>query len=65
MLLDHAIELVSEAELKLSKIYSLSSAKQLELDTFLTENLHTSQICSSKLSMATSVFFIKKKDGSL
>ena len=59
---DYAIELVPRAEFKSSKIYLLSSTKQLELDTFLTKNIHTR---SFKSSMATLVFFIKKKNGFL
>jgi len=38
---DHAIELVSGAEPKLSKVYPLSPLEQEELDTFLEENLRT------------------------
>jgi len=49
----------------LSKVYPLSLVEQKELDFFLKENLHTGQIHLSKSPMATPVFFIKKKDGSL
>ena len=38
---DHAIELISRAEPKSSKVYSLSPLEQAELDTFLEENLCT------------------------
>jgi len=62
---DHAIELTSEAEPKSSKVYPLSPLEQVELDTFLEENLRTRQIRPSKSSIAAPVFFIKKKDGSL
>jgi len=41
---DHAIELISGAEPKLSKVYPLSLLEQTELDAFLEENLHTGQI---------------------
>jgi len=41
---DHAIELISRAESKSSKVYPLSPLEQAELDTFLKENLHTGQI---------------------
>jgi len=41
---DHAIELVPEAEPKLSKVYLLSPLEQTELDAFLEENLHTGRI---------------------
>jgi len=62
---DHAIELIPGSEPKLSKVTSLFLVEQKELDSFLEENLHTSQICPSKSPMAAPVFFIKKKDGSL
>jgi hypothetical protein len=39
--------------------------EQSELDRFLTENLETGRIRQSKSPMASPVFFIKKKDGSL
>jgi len=38
---DHAIELTPGAEPKSSKVYPLSLLEQVELDTFLEENLHT------------------------
>jgi len=59
------IELMPRAESKSSKVYFLSLAEQLELNIFLSENLCTGQIHPSKLSMTTSVFFIKKKNSSL
>jgi hypothetical protein len=62
---DHAIELVPGAQLKGCKVYLLSVTEQAELDNFLTENLETGHICLSKSPMASPVFFIKKKDGSL
>jgi hypothetical protein len=62
---DHAIELVPGAQPKGCKVYPLSVTKQAELDNFLTENLETGHICPSKSPMASPVFFIKKKDGSL
>jgi len=62
---DHAIELIPGLESKSSKVYSLSPVEQKELDAFLEENLHTRWIRPSKFPMATPVFFIKKKDGSL
>jgi len=62
---DHAIELVPGLEPKSSKVYSLSSVEQKELDSFLEENLRTGRIRPSKSPMAAPVFFIKKKDGSL
>lgn len=62
---DYAIELIPGLEPKSSKMYSLSSTEQVELDTFLSKNLKTAHICFSKLFMAAFVFFIKKKDGLL
>jgi len=62
---DHAIELVLGSEPKSLKVYSLSPVEQKELDAFLEENLRTGRIRPSKSPMAASVFFIKKKDGSL
>jgi len=41
---DHAIELISGAEPKLSKVYPLSLLEQTELDAFLEKNLRTGQI---------------------
>jgi hypothetical protein len=62
---DHAIELVPGAQPKGCKVYPISVTKQLEHDRFLTENLETGRIRQSKSPMASPVFFIKKKDGSL
>jgi hypothetical protein len=62
---DHAIELVPGAEAKGCKVYPISVSEQSELDHFLTENLETGRIRPSKSPMASPVFFIKKKDGSL
>ena len=62
---DHAIELVPGAQPKGCKVYPLSVTEQSELDRFLTENLETGRIRQSKSPMASPVFFIKKKDGSL
>jgi transposase InsO family protein len=43
----------------------LSPMEQTELDAFIQENLSTGRIRPSKSPMASPVFFIKKKDGSL
>jgi len=43
----------------------LAPTEQKELDKFLKENLETGQIRPSKSLMASPVFFIKKKDGTL
>ena len=47
------------------KVYPLSPSEQKELDAFLQENLRSGRICPSKSPMASPVFFIKKKDGTL
>jgi len=62
---DHAIELKPDAEPHRCKIYPLSPNEQGELDAFLDENLKSGRIRPSKSPMASPVFFIKKKDGSL
>jgi hypothetical protein len=62
---DHAIELVPGAQPKGCKVYLISVTEQSELDRFLTENLKTGRIQQSKSPMASPVFFIKRKDGSL
>ena len=53
---DHTLELISGSEPKSSKVYSLSSIEQADLNIFLLENLKTSYICSSKLSTAVPIF---------
>ena len=62
---DHAIELIPGGAPSGCKVYPLSPSKQKELDAFLKENLETGRIQPSKSSMASPVFFIKKKDGAL
>ena len=62
---DHAIELVPGEKPAGCKVYPLSPSEQKELDAFLKENLESRRICLSKSPMASPVFFIKKKDGSL
>ena len=47
------------------KVYPLSLVEQKELDEFLRENLESGWIQPSKSPMASLVFFIKKKDGTL
>ena len=46
-------------------MYPLSLAEQKELDKFLRKNLESGWIRPSKSPMASPVFFIKKKDGTL
>ena len=62
---DHAIELEPGSKPTNCKVYPLSLKEQVELDAFLEENLCTGRIHPSKSPMASPVFFIKKKDGSL
>jgi len=59
---DYAVELLPDATPKSCKVYLLSTSKQKELDTFLKENLDSGRIQPSKSLMASSVFFIKKKE---
>ena len=62
---DHAIELKPGSEPHRCKVYPLSPNEQAELDAFLDENLKSGRITPSKSPMASPVFFVKKKDGSL
>jgi hypothetical protein len=62
---DHAVELIPQAVPRSCKVYPLSLTEQKELDEFLEENIRTGRIRPSKSPMASPVFFIKKKDGSL
>jgi len=62
---DHAVELAPDANPKSCKVYPLAASEQKELDAFLKENLESGRIRPSKSPMASPVFFIKKKDGSL
>ena len=62
---DHAIELKPDSQPHRCKIYPLSPNEQAELDAFLDENLKSGRIRPSKSPMASPVFFVKKKDGSL
>ena len=62
---DHAIEMKPGFEPKSFKTYNLTLAEQLELDKFLKENLEKGYICPSQSPMASSFFFVAKKDGKL
>ncbi|KNZ77727.1 hypothetical protein J132_04154 [Termitomyces sp. J132] len=62
---DHAIELIPDAELSSCKVYPLMHHEQDELDRFLQDNLSSGQIQLSKSPIASPVFLIKEKDGSL
>jgi len=48
-----------------TKIYPLALVEQKQLDDFLEKNLKRRHTCPSKSPMASLVFLIKKKDGSL
>ena len=63
---DHAIDLEPDA-VKHWKIksYPMSPNEQEELDKFLKEHVSKGYLVPSKSSMASPVFFIKKKDGKL
>ncbi|KNZ76415.1 hypothetical protein J132_10526 [Termitomyces sp. J132] len=62
---DHIIELLPDFTPFSCKVYLLMPREQEELDAFLQENLNSSRIHPSKSLMASSIFFIKKKDGLL
>jgi hypothetical protein len=47
------------------KMYPMSVIEQEALDKFMEENLTKGYLRPSKSPMASPVFFIKKKDGSL
>jgi len=62
---DHMIELIPGAEVMDCKIYPLNLEEQIQLDTFLEENLRSGRLQPSKSPMASPFFFVKKKDGTL
>jgi len=62
---DHAVVLIPGEKASNCKVYPLAPTEPKELDQFLKENLETGQIHPSKSPMASPVFFIKKKDGTL
>ncbi|KNZ81143.1 hypothetical protein J132_03135 [Termitomyces sp. J132] len=62
---DHTIKLLPDSAPSSYKVYPIILREQDKLDTFLQENLDSGCICLSKSPMASLVFFIKKKDGSL
>ena len=62
---DHVIELTPGFKPVDCKVYPLNPREQQALDEFLTENLRSGRIRSSKSPMASPFFFIKKKDGTL
>ena len=62
---DHAIKLKPDSKSVDCKIYPLSQMEQEKLNEFLDENLKSGRIRPSKSPMASAIFFVKKKDGSL
>jgi len=62
---DHAVKLIPGEKASNCKVYLLAPTEQKELNQFLKENLQTGWIHPSKSPMASPVFFIKKKDGTL
>jgi hypothetical protein len=62
---DHKIKIKEGFEPKSFKNYNLTPAEQLELDKFLKENLKKGYIQPSQSPMASSFFFVSKKDGKL
>ena len=62
---NHTIELIVGAKPTNCKVYPLTLSKQAKIDEFIQENLQSGRIHLSKSLMASPVFFIKKKDGSL
>jgi hypothetical protein len=63
---DHAIDLKLDAlETLKSKVYPISHNKQGALNKFIEEQLIKGYIVSFKSLMASSVFFVKKKNGEL
>ena len=63
---DHAIDLKPDAPTTLDcKVYPLSLAEDIALQTFLSKNLDKGYIRQSKSPYAFPFFFIKKKNGDL
>ena len=62
---DHKIDMKEGFEPKAFKNYNLTPEEQIELDTFLKENLEKGYIRHSESPMASPFFFVKKKDGKL
>ena len=62
---DHAIELILDAKPFNCKVCPIAPNEQAKLDEFIQENLSSGRIRPSKSPMASPVFFIKKKDGTL
>lgn len=62
---DHAIDLKPDFIPKRHSPYPLSLPQRAALDTFINENLKNGYIRPSKSPMASPLFFVDKKDGTL
>ncbi len=62
---DHKIELEDESQSSRSWLYLMSSYKLQKVKEYLEENLKKKFITLSKVSFASSILFVKKKDDSL
>ena len=62
---DHKIEMKEGFKPKSFKNYNLTPEEQVELDSFLKENLEKGYIRPLQSPMASPFFFVKKKDGKL
>ena len=63
---DHAIDLEPDAQLHWKvRMYPMSPEEQVELRKFIKEHVAKGYLVPSKSPMASPVFFIRKKDGSL
>ncbi|KNZ78340.1 hypothetical protein J132_01120 [Termitomyces sp. J132] len=62
---NYIIKLLPDSAPSSCKVYPLAPREQDELNAFLQKNLDSGCIHLSKSPMASPIFFIKKKDGSL
>ncbi|KAJ3524309.1 hypothetical protein NMY22_g11055 [Coprinellus aureogranulatus] len=62
---DHAIEFTQEARAFVAKPYMMTPAEQPALDNWLKEEIAALRIRPSKSPVASPMFFVKKKDGTL
>ncbi len=62
---DHKIELEEESQSSRSQLYFMSSHKLQKIKEYLEENLKKKFITLSKVSFASSILFVEKKDDSL
>uniref|UniRef100_A0A8C6MBY8 Gypsy retrotransposon integrase-like protein 1 n=1 Tax=Nothobranchius furzeri TaxID=105023 RepID=A0A8C6MBY8_NOTFU len=62
---DCAIDLVPDAVLPTSKLYSLSKPEQVSMSNYISESLASGIIRPSTSPLGAGFFFVSKKDGSL